>query len=238
MIELASVLIILFLFVFPLPTLITSLGLLTTWGLYRKYETFHNQPLEGKKSLFLGLTMFLANTICSIAMGTALAFGVYYFIYDSFYLLIFNFIFCTAVSLRWFDFTYNIYRLFIFKLKPFKTNALVQSYFVICQGFRERDGKGFGLAPVYTDAGILELHKSKVIFKGVFCEETFGPSNIIKIEAKSSEKLRIHTNQNNPKSPDIYLITLKDQFYPFKSRPDRDKIFHSLSFDTKVSETS
>jgi hypothetical protein len=236
MIELTSVLIIIFLFVFPLPTLIAGLGLFTTWSLYKKYEAFHNQPAEGKKNLILGITLFLINTVCSVFLGIALAFGVYYFIYDSFYLLIFNFLFCSAVSLRWFDFTYNLYRLFIFKLKPI--DALAQSYFVLCQGFRERDYGGFGLAPVYTDAGMLELRNNRITFKGVFSEETFAPSNIINVETKSSEKIKIQVTQNHPKSPNIFLITLKDQFYPFKSRPDRDKIFHSLSFETKVTATS
>ena len=230
MIELTSVLIIIFLFVFPLPTLVTSLGLVTTWGLYRKYEAFHNQPSEGKKNLILHATLFLVNTICSIFLGIALAFGIFYFIYESFYLFIFNFIFCTSVSLRWFDFTYKLYRLYIFKLKPFKINALTQSYFVVCQAFKERERGGFGMAPVYADAGMLELGKNEVVFKGVFSEKTFSPSNIIDVEKKSSEKIKIHVKQNNLKSPEMLLITLKDQFYPFKSRPDRDEILLHLSF--------
>ena len=237
MIELTSVLIIIFLFVFPLPTLVISLGLLTTWSLYKKYEAFHNQPPKGKKNLVLSATLFLVNTICSIFLGIALAFGIFYFIYESFYLFIFNFIFCTSVSLRWFDFTYKLYRLYIFKLKPFKINALTQSYFVVCQGSRERDHGGFGLAPVYADAGLLELDKSEVGFKGVFSDKTFSPSNIINVEKKSSDKIKIHTKKPNLKSPDVFLITLKDQFYPFKSRPDRDKIFHHLSFDTNIPTT-
>ena len=97
MIELTSVLIIIFLFVFPLPTLVTSLGLVTTWGLYRKYEAFHNQPSEGKKNLILHATLFLVNTICSILLGIILAFGIFYFIYESFYLFIINFLYCTTV---------------------------------------------------------------------------------------------------------------------------------------------
>ena len=148
MIELTSVLIIMLLFVFPLPVLVISLGLFTTWSLYRKSEAFNNQPSEGKKNLILSLVLFLVNIICSIILGVTLAFGIYYFIFDNFYLLIFNFLFCSAISLRWFDFTHNLYRHFIFKLKPFKTDAFAQSYFVVCQGFRERDHGGFGLAPV------------------------------------------------------------------------------------------
>lgn len=226
MIELTAVLIIILLFVFPLPALAVSLGLFTTWSLYRKYESFNNQPAEGKKNLILSMVLFLINIFCSIILGVTLALGVYYFIYDNFYLLIFNFVFCSAISLRWFDFTYNLYRHFIFKLKPTDTSA--QSHFVVCQGFREREHGGFGLIPVYTDAGTLELENNKIVFKGVFREETFSPSNIIHVEKKSSEKIKILSKQNKLTNADRFLITLKDQFYPFKSRPDRDKIFKQM----------
>ncbi len=226
MIELTAVLIIILLFVFSLPALAVSLGLFTTWSLYGKYESFNNQPAEGKKNLILSMVLFLINIFCSIILGVTLALGVYYFIYDNFYLLIFNFVFCSAISLRWFDFTYNLYRHFIFKLKPTDTSA--QSHFVVCQGFREREHGGFGLIPVYTDAGTLELENNKIVFKGVFCEETFSPSNIIHVEKKSSEKIKILSKQNKLTNADRFLITLKDQFYPFKSRPDRDKIFKQM----------
>ena len=226
MIELTAVLIIILLFVFPLPALAVSLGLFTTWSLYGKYESFNNQPAEGKKNLILSMVLFLINIFCSIILGVTLALGVYYFIYDNFYLLIFNFVFCSAISLRWFDFTYNLYRHFIFKLKPTDTSA--QSHFVVCQGFREREHGGFGLIPVYTDAGTLELENNKIVFKGVFREETFSPSNIINVEKKSSEKIKILSKQNKLTNADRFLITLKDQFYPFKSRPDRDKIFKQM----------
>ena len=232
MIELTTVLIIILLFVFPLPALAVSLGLFTTWSLYGKYESFNNQPAEGKKNLILSMVLFLINIFCSIILGVTLALGVYYFIYDNFYLLIFNFVFCSAISLRWFDFTYNLYRHFIFKLKPTDTSA--QSHFVVCQGFREREHGGFGLIPVYTDAGTLELENNKIVFKGVFREETFSPSNIIHVEKKSSEKIKILSKQNKLTNADRFLITLKDQFYPFKSRPDRDKIFKQMMGQSKT----
>jgi len=232
MIELTAVLIIILLFVFPLPALAVSLGLFTTWSLYGKYESFNNQPAEGKKNLILSMVLFLINIFCSIILGVTLALGVYYFIYDNFYLLIFNFVFCSAISLRWFDFTYNLYRHFIFKLKPTDTSA--QSHFVVCQGFREREHGGFGLIPVYTDAGTLELENNKIVFKGVFREETFSPSNIIHVEKKSSEKIKILSKQNKVTNADRFLITLKDQFYPFKSRPDRDKIFKQMMGQSQI----
>lgn len=224
MIELAAVLLILLLFAFPMPVLAASLGLFTTWNLYKKYETFRNQPHEGKKNLILGATLFLINFICSIALSITMAFAVYYLIFDSFYLFIFNFLFCSAISLRWFDFTHKLYRLFIFKLKP--KGAFTTFHFAICQGFRE--GEGLGLTPVYTDAGTLSLENNQLIFKGVFREESFNPANISHVEKKSSEKIKIRSKPNRLKNAEVFLITLKEKFYPFKSREDRDKIFKKL----------
>jgi hypothetical protein len=229
MIELTSVLFILLLFVFPLPVFAASLGLFTTWNLYKKYSSFKAQPTEGKKNLILSAVLFLINFICSIFLGVTLSFAVHYFIFDNIYLFIFNFLFCSTISLRWFDFTHNIYRLFIFKLKPKDTS--IKSHFAICQGFRGRDG--FGLTPVYTDAGTLRLEGNQLVFKGVFREEKFAPTNITHIEKKSSEKLRIFSKSNNFNNIEVFLITLKEKFYPFKSRQDRDHIFEKLSAQIK-----
>jgi hypothetical protein len=227
MIELTFVLIIIFFFVLPLPALAVSLGLFTTWFLYKKYESRINQPSEGKKLLTFGIVFFLTNLICSIFLGFSLAFGVYHFIYDNLYLLGFNFLFCFAVSLRWFDFTYHLYRLYIFKLKSFKIDTFGPSYFVVCQSLKE---KGIlGLVPIYTDAGILELEENKITFKGVFREEIFSSANILHIEKLSSEKIKIFTIKIEQKKENIFMISLKNQFYPFKSRPDRDKIFQRLT---------
>jgi len=229
MIELTSVLFILLLFVFPLPVLAASLGLFTTWNLYKKYTSFKAQPVEGKKNLILSSVLFLINFICSIVLGITLAFAVHYFIFDNIYLLVFNFLFCSTISLRWFDFTHNLYRLFIFKLKP--KNTTTAAHFAICQGFRKMNG--FGLAPVYTDAGILRLEDNQLVFKGVFCEETFTPANITYMEKKSSEKIKIFSKPNGRNNSGVFLVTLKEKFYPFKSRQDRDQIFEKLSAHIK-----
>ena len=224
MIELTSILFILLFFVFPLPLLAASLGLFTTWNLYNKYSSFKSQPIEGKKNLILSAILFLTNFICSILLGITLSFAVHYFISDNIYLFIFNFLFCSTISLRCFDFTHNIYRLYIFKLKS--KDPSIKSHFAIFQGFRSRDG--FGLTPVYTDAGTLRLEGNQLAFKGVFLEETFTPANITHMEKKSSEKIRIFSKPNSFKNAEVFLITVKEKFYPFKSRHDRDKIFNQL----------
>lgn len=233
MIELASVLFIILLFIFPLPALATSLGLFTAWNLYRKWESFNIQPMEGKKCLALGMALFLVNFICSILLATVLAFVVYSSIYENFYLLIFNFIFCFAISLRWFDFTYNIYRIFINKLNPYINKA--SANFVVCQGFRERDHGGFGLAPVYTDAGAIEIEEHKISFKGVFSEENITTANILHAEKRSSDKIKVLLRPRNLYSASVLLITLKERFYPFKSRSSRDNIHKHL---LKLSSTT
>ncbi len=225
MIELTSVLFILLLFVFPLPVLAGSLGIFTTWNLYKKYTSFKTQPAEGKKNLILSTVFFLINFFCSIFLGITLSFAVHYFIFESIYLFIFNFLFCSTISLRWFDFTHNLYRLFIFKLKPQPTYTT--AHFAICQGFRSKDG--FGLTPVFTDAGTLRLECNQLVFNGVFREETFTSANISHAEKKSSEKIRIFTKPNGCNNSEVFLITLKEKFYPFKSRQDRDHIFEKLS---------
>lgn len=236
MIELAIVSIILLLFLFPVPIFVAILGVSTTWFLYRKYESFKIQPLEGKKYLILSMVSFLANFICSIFLAVAMALGVHFFIYENIYLFAFNFIFCLAISLRWFDFTYNQFQNFIFKTKDFKKHNFTQPHFAVCRSFRQR--KGFGLAPIYIDAGILSLVGRKLVFKGVFREETFTLSNIISVEKKSYEKIKISTRPTNSEEPKVFFISLKEQFYPFKSRVTRDRIFQNLSFDMKASATS
>lgn len=225
MIELTSVLFILLFFVFPLPVMAASLGLFTTWNLYRKYTSFTTQPNEGKKNLIISSVLFLVNFVCSIFLGATLAFAVHYFIFESIYLFIFNFLFCSTISLRWFDFTHSLYRLFIFKLKPKDTS--IPSHFAVCQGFRKREG--FGLTPVFTDAGTLRWKDNQLVFKGVFREEVFNSCNISHAEKKSYEKIRIFLKSNNLRNAEIFLITLKEKFYPFESRQDRDHIFEKLS---------
>ena len=231
MIELASVFFILLLFVFPVPASVIALGFITTRSLHKKYAFYITQPVEGKRIQILTTLCFLTNFILSTFLGVALAWGVDYLIYENIYLLIFNFMFCFAISLRWFDYTYYLYRLYIFKLKPFRKEALSDSQFATCQGFREHDSSG--RTPIFKDAGIWKWNNNEGVFKGVFCEKTFSPSRIIHIEKKSSEKFIIITQPTNIKEPNIFLISLKDQFYPFKSQTTRDEILKTFHLTQK-----
>ena len=222
MIELASVLFILLLFVFPVPASVIALGFITTRSLHKKYAFYITQPVEGKRIQILTTLCFLTNFILSTFLGVALAWGVDYLIYENIYLLIFNFMFCFSISLRWFDYTYYLYRLYIFKLKPFRKEASLRSQLVICQGFREQEDGG--LTPVFIDAGTWECKNNEGVFKGVFYEKTFNTSNIIHVKKKSSEKIKIVTHEPNLLHSNQFLIILKEQFHPFKSQKNRDKI--------------
>jgi len=225
MIELAILILILALFVFPLYTSAGCLGLYTTWLLFKNYESFKNQPLEGKKVLSAIRTSFLINFIASLILGAQLAWGIYFFIYDLFHLFIFNFIFCFLISLRWFDFSYKYFQQLIIGRFTEKTTA--DTFFVICRGFKENSS--FGMSPVFTDAGVLKLENNHAVFKGVFFTKTFKPGNILHIEKKSSEKIKIYTHPTGTQQPHIFLVSLREQFYPFRSRVDRDKLFKILS---------
>jgi hypothetical protein len=227
MIELAILILILALFVFPLYTSAGCLGLYTTWLLFKNYESFKNQPLEGKKVLSALRTSFIINFFASLILGAQLAWLIYFFIYDLFYLFIFNFIFCFLISIRWFDYSYRYFQQLI--IGHFKEKTTVDTFFVICKGFREKSS--FGISPVFTDAGLLKLDNNHAVFEGGFFTKTFKFENILHIEKKSFEKIKIYTHSTETKEPHMFLVSLREQFYPFRSRADRDRIFKILSSD-------
>jgi hypothetical protein len=225
MIELAIIILILAFFVSPIYTSAGSLGLYTTWFLYKGYESFKNQPLKGKRVLSAIRTSFLINFIASLILGAQLAWVIYFFIYDLFHLFIFNFIFCFLISLRWFDFSYRYFQELI--IGRFTNKTTTDTFFVICRGFKENSS--FGMSPVLTDAGFLKLENNHAVFEGTFFTKTFRSGNIMHIEKKSSEKIKIYTHPTSTNQPHIFLVSLREQFYPFRSRVDRDKLFKIFS---------
>jgi len=227
MIELAILILILALFVFPLYTSAGCLGLYTTWLLFKSYESFKNQPLEGKKVLSALRTSFIINFFASLILGAQLAWLIYFFIYDLFHLFIFNFIFCFLISIRWFDFSYRYFQQLIIGRFEKKTTANI--FFVTCKGFKKNPS--FGMSPTFTDAGFLKLGNNHAVFAGVFFTKTFRLENILHIEKKSSEKIKIYTHPTDTRQPHIFLVSLREQFYPFRSRVDRDRLFKFLSSD-------
>jgi hypothetical protein len=225
MIELAILILILVFFIFPIYTSAGCLGLYTTWFLYESYESFKNQPLEGKKVLSAIRTSFLINFIASLILGAQLAWVIFFFIYDLFHLFIFNFIFCFLISLRWFDFSYRYFQQLI--IGRFTEKTTTDTFFVICKGLKGKSN--FGMSPSFTDAGFLKLKNNHAVFEGVFFTKTFRSEKILHIKKKSSEKIKIYMQPTDTNPPHIFLISLREQFYPFRSRVDRDKLFKILS---------
>lgn len=230
MLETALIVYILLLFAFPLPALAVLLGLSTVWGLHRKYQLMEQQPSEGSYILRLNAVTSLLNFLASVVLAVTISAGVNAVIFDFLYLFLFNFLFCFLISLRWFDFTHNIYRRGILKQKPSLANIPEEKVFVTLTGLKEGSGFGPGLAPIFVDAGYLRTDNSKIIFEGLFTHRIFDASTVTRIEKKSSNKIRI--DSNDPTATPLAnacLITLKDRFYPFKSRATRDNITRFLT---------
>ena len=80
MTELAIIILILALFIFPLYTSAGCLGLYTIWLLYKNYESFKKPILRRKKVLSTLRTSFFINIIASLILGAPLTWLVYFFI--------------------------------------------------------------------------------------------------------------------------------------------------------------
>ncbi|MEE9258665.1 MAG: hypothetical protein V3U37_03895 [Nitrospinaceae bacterium] len=230
MLEIFLILYIFFLFIFPVPAAAVFLGTVTTWAIYRKYNLFTQQPEEGRKILRLNAWTFAANFAASLFVGSGLALMVYLLIFGNVYILAFNFIFCAGISIRWFDYTHQLYRHFILKLKNGPAAVPDRSVFAVCTGLRESSGSGWGATPVFTDAGILELGESEIVFRGVFTTQQLNTKTVSRAEKKSFEKIKVFLKHSGPPAfADVLMISLKEQFYPFKSRETRDRIFLQLA---------
>ncbi|KMP10346.1 hypothetical protein UR09_06510 [Candidatus Nitromaritima sp. SCGC AAA799-A02] len=202
MLEFLLITYIVLLFVFPLPALAILLGLATAWSLHRKYQLTQTQPPAGVGVLRLNAFFFSLNLIASLAMGLALAAMV----------------------------AHKRYRRAILKLKPSLESIPHEKIFVTLTGLKKGSGFGPGLAPAYVDAGYLFTKSSQTIFEGVFSRAVFAPSTLARVEKKSSDKIQIIRGQpDSSLAADACLIALKDRFYPFKGRSERDRIVHHLS---------
>ena len=225
MLEFLLISYILVLFIFPIPAVAIALGAGTSYFLYRKHLLWENQPGPGKKIVALAILSGAANIIISLALGAALAFAVHLLIFENVYLFFFNFVFCTLISIRWFDFSQRLYRHFISKYLNPKFGTEENDPFAMLIGLRARTGWGHGMTPVFLDSGTLQEQEHQVRFDGVLVHLVFGKDSLISAEKISSEKIKIlPTAQNRVHQADSYLIVLRDQFYPFRSRPTRDRL--------------
>ena len=229
MLEFLLILYILILFIFPIPGVAIALGAGTSYLLYRKYLLWKKQPAPGKKIVTLAFITGTANIIISLILGAALAFTVHLLIFEHVYLFFFNFVFCSLISMRWFDFSHQLYRHFIFKYLNPHTVTGKNDPFAMLIGLRTSTGWGRGMTPVFLDAGTLKWQDHQVRFDGILVNLVFEKESLISAEKISSEKIKIlPAPKNRVHQAESYLIVLRDQFYPFRSRALRDRLLGLL----------
>lgn len=228
MLEFLFILYLLLFFIFPLPSVCLMLGLGTTFFIYRRYCLWETQPKPGKQILHLSAITQVANFLASLALSFVMAAGVYIVIFPLMYLFLFNFLFCFLISLRWFDFTHRIYRHFIQKFSNQQTPSKPSDLraFVTVFGLHSTKGFSLGLNEKFLDAGWLTLDKGELVFKGILITHPFRTNEIALVEKSSSDKIKITLAITPPPFyPEAYIISLKDQFYPFKSRKTRNLFY-------------
>jgi hypothetical protein len=226
MLEFSFIIYFLLLFVLPLETMAITLGLATTWQCFQKYQLSVHQPPEGRKVLLLKSITTVCNFILSTIVSLVLAFMIHTLIFTHWYLFIFNLVFSLAISLRWFDFTHLITRHYILKFgADFKDESRA---FVEITGLKARPGRLSGYIPVLLDAGGLRWQNSELIFDGVFYKQKFSAQNTREIEKKSLDRIKIVLKKDRDSQPDICIISLREQFYPFKSREKRDTLYQDI----------
>jgi len=195
---------------------------------------FKNQPAEGKRVAWLALFTGWINFILSLVLGLTLSLGVYYLITDLFFVFIFNFLFCSLISVRWFDFSHKLFRHLIYRYKGIDGSAAERTpdtVFVMILGLRKSTGWGLGLVPVFIDAGTLWLKENRLLFDGVFLHLTLTHEVLEQAEPVSYERIRF-----SPSRPivaykaEAFWLVVRDQFYPFKSRDTRDGLLVRLGF--------
>ena len=229
MVEILLTLYILFAFIFPVPVLAVSLVVCGAYFAHRIYLLYRFQPGEGKKIFWLLFSASTANFILSLFLGVGLAMLVRVLFLDNSFLFAFNLIFCSSISLRWFNFTHRIFRHLTLKLKDDRLTATPDSVFVLLFGLRQGTGMNRGMIPVFADAGFMKLKDGAIQFNGVFLQQVFAPGSDFRTEKKSAEKINVYfTGKRQPSHPDGFLIVLRDQFYPFRSRDMRDKLYESF----------
>ena len=229
MLEFLFILYILVLFIFPIPGVAIALGLSTSYFLYRKNLLWKNQPDPGKKIVILAFITGAANIIISLILGVALAFTVHLLIFENIYLFSFNFIFCSLIAMRWFNFLHRLHRYFITKYLHSGIVAGGNDPFAILIGLRASTGWGRGMTPVFLDSGTLQWQDQQVRFAGVFTNLVFEKGTLISADKVSAEKIKIiPAPKYRVHQAESYLLALRDQFYPFRSRELRDRLLDIL----------
>ncbi|MCZ6540967.1 MAG: hypothetical protein O6704_04900 [Nitrospinae bacterium] len=230
MLEIGITLFILLVFIFPVPGLAVCLGAWTCYLIYRKLLLLKCQPPQWRKIVWIQFLTGATNTFLSAVMALMLAFTVYFLIIDSLRLFIFNFFFCFLISFRWFDFTHSIYRSLVLKLQPLSLPPQENGVFCMLLGQRSGTGLGIGMASVSLDSGYLYWEGNRLVFDGVMARKYFSRNTVLTLEKISSEKIKIMPVQRDgDETAEAWVLVLRQQFYPFKTRELRDQWFQRLS---------
>jgi hypothetical protein len=230
MLEIGITLLILLFFIFPIPGAAVCLGAWTCYLIYGKLLLLIRQPNRWKKIVWIHFLTGTADTILSFVIAFMIALTVYFLIFDSTRLFIFNLIFCFLISFRWFDFTHVIYRRLILKLQPLSLPAPKDSIFCMLIGQRSGTGLGIGMKSVSLDSGYTYWDGHQLIFDGLIARKVFSRNSILTVEKVSSEKIKIvPARKNLNEKAEAWIIVLRQQFYPFKTRELRDQWFQQLS---------
>ena len=230
MLEIGITLLILLFFIFPIPGAAVCLGAWTCYLIYGKLLLLIRQPNRWKKIVWIHFLTGTADTILSFVIAFMIALTVYFLIFDSTRLFIFNLIFCFLISFRWFDFTHVIYRRLILKLQPLSLPAPKDSIFCMLIGQRSGTGLGIGMKSVSLDSGYTYWDGHQLVFDGLIARKVFSRNSILTVEKVSSEKIKIvPARKNLNEKAEAWIIVLRQQFYPFKTRELRDQWFQQLS---------
>lgn len=230
MLEIGITLLILLFFIFPIPGSAICLGAWTCYLIYGKILLFNRQPSRWKKIVWIYFLTGVANTIISFGMAFILSLTVYLLIFDSLRLFVFNFIFCFLISFRWFDFTHVIYRRLVSKLRPLSLPAPKNSVFCMLLGQHSGTGTGIGMRSISLDSGYTYWDGHQLIFDGIISRKVFSQNSVLTLEKISSEKIKIVPTRNDSnEEPEAWIIIMRQQFYPFKTRKLRDQWFQQLS---------
>jgi hypothetical protein len=230
MLEIGITLLILLFFIFPIPGAAVCLGVWTCHLIYGKFLLLNRQPDRWKKIVWIYFLTRTADMFLSFVIALMIALLVYFLIFDSLRLFIFNLIFCFLISIRWFDFTHVIYRHLILKLQPLSLPAPKNSVFCMLRGQRSGTGIGFGMKSVSLDSGYMYWEGHQLIFDGIMARKVFSRNSVLTVEKVSSEKIKIlPARQNVKEKEEAWTIIIRQQFYPFKSRELRDQWFQRLS---------
>jgi hypothetical protein len=230
MLEIGITLLILLFFIFPIPGAAVCLGAWTCYLIYGKLLLLIRQPNRWKKIVWIHFLTGTADTILSFVIAFMIALTVYFLIFDSTRLFIFNLIFCFLISFRWFDFTHVIYRRLILKLQPLSLPVPKDSIFCMLIGQRSGTGLGIGMKSVSLDSGHTYWDGHQLVFDGLLARKVFSRNSILTVEKVSSEKIKIvPARKKLNEKAEAWIIVLRQQFYPFKTRELRDQWFQQLS---------